>query len=258
MPAAFPSDSRRRAAETGPDSRRIVALDTLRGLTILSMVAFHAMYDLAYLYGMDLPWFTGTPFQAAWRISISGTFLLLAGWMTSLSRNNLRRAVLYAVAAGTVWAATTVAAVDTPVNFGILFCMAASTAIWWALERLAARRCDGLPCIAFILLAAASLAAALVLWDVPHRVYAFPGLAWLGFPYAGFASGDYYPLVPFGFLYLAGALAAAAWKRSGAAYPAWMMGDPLPPLAFVGRHSLIVYLLHQPIILGALALAMGS
>lgn len=78
------------AGERKP-AERIVFFDTLRGLTILSMVAFHTTYDLAYLYGYDMPWFTSTLFQDIWRASISWTFLILAGWMTQHSRNNLKR-----------------------------------------------------------------------------------------------------------------------------------------------------------------------
>lgn len=49
---------------------RIAVFDTLRGLTIISMVLFHATYDIAYIYGVALPWFTTGPFQNIWRCSI--------------------------------------------------------------------------------------------------------------------------------------------------------------------------------------------
>lgn len=42
---------------------RVAALDTLRGFTVISMVAFHTVYDLAYIYGVSLPWFTHGPVQ---------------------------------------------------------------------------------------------------------------------------------------------------------------------------------------------------
>lgn len=43
--------------------KRITIFDTVRGFTMLSMAGFHACYDLAYLYGWDMPWFTETVFQ---------------------------------------------------------------------------------------------------------------------------------------------------------------------------------------------------
>lgn len=96
---------------------------------MLSMAGFHACYDLAYLYSWDMPWFTQTIFQDIWRASISWVFLFIAGWMCTLSRNNAKRAAKYAVAALVVWIATTLVSVDDSVNFGIIYCMAACTAV---------------------------------------------------------------------------------------------------------------------------------
>ena len=97
--------------------KRITIFDTVRGFTMLSMAGFHACYDLAYLYGWDMPWFTETVFQDIWRASISWVFLFIAGWMCTLSRNNVMRALKYAAAALIVWIATTLVSVDDSVNF---------------------------------------------------------------------------------------------------------------------------------------------
>lgn len=56
---------------------RITIFDTIRGFTMLSMAGFHACYDLAYLYGWDMPWFTQTIFQDIWRAASVGYFCLL-------------------------------------------------------------------------------------------------------------------------------------------------------------------------------------
>ena len=65
-------------------ARRVRFFDSLRGLSVLSMVGFHLCYDLRYLAGLSLPWFQGT-FQDVWRASISWVFLFLAGVMSSYS-----------------------------------------------------------------------------------------------------------------------------------------------------------------------------
>ena len=109
--------------------KRITVFDTIRGFTMLSMAGFHACYDLAYLYGWEMPWFTQTIFQDIWRASISWVFLFIAGWMCTLSRNNIKRAAKYAASALVVWISTTLVSVDGSVNFGIIYCMAACTAI---------------------------------------------------------------------------------------------------------------------------------
>ena len=40
--------------------RRIASLDALRGLTLVSMIAYHACWDLVYLFHADLDWYRGT------------------------------------------------------------------------------------------------------------------------------------------------------------------------------------------------------
>lgn len=91
-------------------------------------------------------------------------------------------------------------------------------------------------------------------WGIPKAVYPLPYLAWLGFPGPGFVSGDYYPLIPFVFMYLTGFFAAQAAQASSLEAPAWAYANPIPVLAALGRHALPFYLLHQPVILGVLEL----
>lgn len=170
--------------------KRITIFDTVRGFTMISMAGFHACYDLAYLYGWDMPWFTQTVFQDIWRASISWVFLFIAGWMCTLSRNNAKRAAKYAAAALVVWIATTLVSVDDSVNFGIIFCMAACTAII-AFARPALDRVPAVWGIAICLILFACT------WSIPKAAYPIPYLAWLGFPGPDFVSGDYYPLIPF-------------------------------------------------------------
>ena len=227
--------------------KRITIFDTVRGFTMISMAGFHACYDLAYLYGWDMPWFTQTVFQDIWRASISWVFLFIAGWMCTLSRNNAKRAAKYAAAALVVWTATTLVSVDDSVNFGIIFCMAACTAII-AFARPALDRVPAVWGIAICLILFACT------WSIPKAAYPIPYLAWLGFPGPDFVSGDYYPLIPFFFMYLTGFFAAHAARKSSREAPAWAYENPIPALASLGRHALPFYLLHQPIILGILEL----
>ena len=56
---------------------------------MLSMAGFHTCYDLTYLYGWDMPWFTETVFQDIWRASISWVFYL-SPVGCALSRNNVK------------------------------------------------------------------------------------------------------------------------------------------------------------------------
>lgn len=231
---------------TAPE--RIAFFDMLRGLVIISMIAFHATYDAAYIYGFHVPWFTDPVIQDVWRATISWTFLALAGWMTSLSRNNFKRAVVYGIFAFIIWLATSVVSVDTPVSFGIIYCMGFCTLIY-ALIRPVHERIN--PVIGLIL----SLALFGLLWHIPRGTYDVVGFSWLGFPGPGFESGDYYPPIPFLFMYLAGSFAANLLvKLRPAGYPAWMKRDTIPFLSWLGRHSLAIYVIHQPLLIACFEL----
>ena len=233
--------------------KRIGVFDAVRGFSVISMVLFHLCYDLRFLAGADLPWFAPS-LQDIWRASISWTFLFVAGCMCSLSRNNLKRGLTYGAVAVAIYGVTALAAVDVPISFGIIYCMSACTLVVWLLEKL---RCMPRGPIAaavlflcfvlFLGLPTGTLGIGTPSFALPKSLYALPGLAWLGIPGPGFASGDYYPLVPFVLMYLTGASMGAWFKEQG--YPAWALDANVPILNFVGRHALLVYVIHQPILL---------
>lgn len=229
---------------------RIHLIDDIRGLTIISMMGFHVCYDLAYLYALPMDWFTIGPFQDIWRCSISWTFLFLAGWSTSFSRNNLKRGLLYSAMALLVWIATSVAGVDTPVNYGILFCMGASTLLFACLEKIKTPN----PLLMTIL----ALAAFFLTYQIPRTAYPIEHLAWLGFPSPTFMSGDYYPLLPYFFMYIVGAECARLFNEKTGEYPYWATKKWSRLLEWIGTKSLVIYLIHQPLALLALELIFGS
>lgn len=244
-----------------PASGRVGAFDVVRGFSVLSMVIFHLCYDLKFISGVGLAWFK-PPLQDIWRASISWTFLFAAGCMCLHSRSNLKRAFQYGAVAVAIWAVTTIAAVDVPISFGIIYCVAACTLVSAILQRL-----NALPrgYVAAAILFAVFLAlqglpdghvgiGALSV-ELPGALYDLNGLAWLGIPGPGFSSGDYYPLLPYLMMYLCGAAVASRWKRDG--YPRWAREAHLAPLTFMGRHALAVYVIHQPLLLALCALIVG-
>lgn len=232
---------------------RVRLFDAVRGFSVVSMVGFHLCYDLRFISHIPLAWFA-PPFQDVWRASISWVFVFVAGCMCAFSRSNLRRSGLYLGVALVVFVATSVAAVDDPISFGIIFCMGACTLVEWLLERM------GLSPRGYV--AAAVLFAVFLMllglpnghvgigsWEVsvPSAMYSTPWFSWLGFPGPHFVSGDYYPVLPYVLLYLSGTACCARWKEQGFARRLY---EPVcRPLEFVGRHSLLVYIIHQPVLL---------
>jgi uncharacterized membrane protein len=218
------------------------------------MVLFHLCYDLVYLAGVPLPWFA-SPLVDVWRASISWGFLLIAGLMCPLSRDNLRRGLRYLAVALLIYVVTSLAAVDVAISFGIIFCMGASTLVEWALERV------GLPPRGWVAAALLALSFCCLLGlgqgtvgigplrlALPRVLYSTDALSWLGLPGPTFSSGDYYPLLPYCLLYLAGTALGRVWL-AGDETPGWCSALHAAPLEWVGRHALAIYVIHQPVLL---------
>lgn len=269
------TDHQDSAAQTGcieqRHTERIVTFDLIRGCAVISMVLFHLCYDLVMLFGVDLPWFYG-PVQTFWRCSISWTFIALAGCMVCFSKNNARRAAKLLALALLIFLVTSWAQIDDPINFGIIFCLGACGAISEALRR-AGLRFEGYCCAAGLLaafviclpLSSGSLFLGITSVALPQALYQNDVFAWLGFVTPQFVSGDYYPVLPHLFLYLAAYAFCAQLQQQG--FPSWTkqcvssFATPLRivarPLQSIGQHALGVYLVHQVVLLGILKLFLG-
>ena len=83
---------------------------------------------------------------------------------------------------------------------------------------------------------------------LPNALYSQSWLFWLGLPdLTRFTSADYFPVVPWVFLFWCGVFLARLWRPGRGEPPA-----ALRPLCAIGRNTLLVYMLHQPVIYGAL------
>ncbi|WP_322175076.1 heparan-alpha-glucosaminide N-acetyltransferase [Acutalibacter caecimuris] len=249
-----------------PAAGRYQALDSLRGFLLVNMVAYHALYDVVYILGIPLPWYTGLG-GYIWQQGICWGFILLSGFCFRLSHHPVRHGLTVLGAGVLVSAVTWVAMPGEFILFGVLYLLGlagliqcGAWALWGRLGRPPFPAGWGL---------GLALGAFFLTRDVPKGWLGFEGLrllplpGWLyqdwlavvGLPGPGFASSDYFPLVPWLFLYLAGYY---LWRLMG--HRPRLMDRLKPgfaPLAFIGRHSLPVYLLHQPVLMAGFALALG-
>ena len=78
----------------------------------------------------------------------------------------------------------------------------------------------------------------------------FPWLVPLGFLYPEFSTADYFPLLPhFGFFLLGAVIGRKVYSKKVTLFPNVNDRNPLiRVLCFVGRHSLLIYLVHQPLL----------
>ena len=234
--------------------RRWDGLDTLRGVTLISMIAYHASWDLVYLYGVRWPWYRS--FGAyLWQQSICWTFILLSGYCLHLGRRRLRRGLMAFGGGALVSAVTVLLMPDSLILFGVLTLLGSATLLTIPLDPLLRR----IPARAGL---AGSFLLFLLLRDVNEGFLGFEGArllalprelyqnlftAYLGFPPGGFHSSDYFSLLPWFFLFLTGYFLYPLRRET----PGRLR---LPAVTAMGRHSLLIYLLHQPVIYGLLAL----
>lgn len=233
--------------------KRLSLLDSVRGATLLSMVAYHAVWDLVYLFGLRLDWYKGLP-GFLWQQSICWVFIFLSGFCWPLGRRHAKRGLTVLAAGGAVTAATLLFLPENRVVFGVLTLLGSCMLLLIPLEKLLRRLPAG-----WGLAASAALFALLrdvnkgslgfggwELARLPGWLYRGLAATYLGFTEPGFFSTDYFSLLPWLFLFLAGYFACrlcggkeglAAWAGRGAA-----------PLSLLGRYSLPIYILHQPVL----------
>lgn len=228
-------------------------IDTVRGIAIISMVIFHFCYDVFMVYGQDPSWYS-RPAVHIWQQSICWTFILVSGFVWAWGRSgNLKRGIMLNVWGLVISGVTVLAMPAEAVWFGILNCIGCAVLLMIPMEPVLRR----IP-------AAIGLVAAFALFvvfkDVQLGYLGVPGVFrlelpdWLydcrvltpfGFPFPGFRSSDYFPILPWLFLYICGyflnrIVMAVRPLQSVARHG-------LAPLSAVGRYSIWIYLVHQPV-----------
>jgi uncharacterized membrane protein len=236
--------------------KRLHLLDALRGFTLIHMIAFHGLWNLVYLFGVEAAWYRGTP-GYIWQQWICWTFILLSGFCWSLGRKHLKRGLLVFGSGALVSAVTLLAMPDSRILFGVLTCLGSCMLLLIPLERLLKK----VSTPAGLIL---SFGLFVLLRNVPDRALGFEGwvicplprvlyrnllTAYLGFPAPGFFSTDYFPLIPWFFLFVTGYFLYRILEERNLNQRLFGKGQ-VPLLNWMGRHSLLIYLLHQPILYG--------
>lgn len=234
--------------------RRVELLDEVRGLCILLMVAYHAAYDIVYLFEVDIPAFHW-PILSVAQPLVAGTFIFISGIACRYSRSNLKRGF---IALGLGLAISLVTFVFMPgqmIWFGILHFLGTAM-ILFALLRPTLDRFSvfgGTAVCALLFLLLFRLPSGyigipyLAELALPAAMYRFQWLAPLGL---GGSGADYFPLIPWLFCFLAGSFVGRSFVSGD--MPEGFYRPHVPFLSKVGRHTIIIYLLHQPVVYGVL------
>ncbi len=231
--------------ETAAPRARIAAIDAARGAALIGMFAYHLSWDLANFGWID----AGIPSNPPMRIFshlVAASFLALAGASLALAHGDgvrwaafLKRIALVAAAALLVTAASYFFAPDQIIGFGILHCIALACV-------LCAPLLGGPPALAFVI-AALGFATPLL---IATPTFDAPAIAWLGLGASEPLTLDWRPLLPWGGFVFLGLGLMQLWRRglSSSAIAVWRPGASGRALSWAGRHSLTIYLLHQPLL----------
>lgn len=238
-------ENERRARQKAP-AGRYALLDELRGL------------DLVFLFDVNMRWYAGTPGRL-WQQTICWVFILLSGFCAPFGRHMLRRGVTVFAAGALVTAVTLVFMPGDRVIFGVLTFLGTAMLLTGVLEPLLKK-----------VMPAVGLAVSAVLFAVcypvglgwvglggwklmlPQSLYANYFTAFFGFYPDWFYSTDYFGLLPWLFLFWVGYY---LHKAVGRRRMEPLRRSVCPALGWMGRHSLLLYLLHQPVIYGVLSAA---
>lgn len=231
--------------------QRVGAIDVLRGVAIVAMIVYHFAYDLR-LFGVTRSDFENDPFWIAARASIVSAFLLLAGVSLVLadragvpSARFARRVLEIALCALAVSVVSYFAFPRTFIYFGILHAIAVSLVIARPLVRMP-RIASG---TGIVIIAAG-------VW-LSDPLFDRRWTSWLGFTTTKPVTQDFVPLFPWlGVVLLGIALGHALIARGFR--PVGAMARAPATLHVLGRHSLLVYMIHQPLLIGALWLVLRA
>lgn len=231
-----------------PRRRRIEWIDLARGLALVAMATYHFSWDLEFFGYLD-PGTAGTGPLKWYARAIASSFLILVGVSLVLAHGNGirwngfgKRLAMVAGAAAAITVATWFATPDAFIFFGILHEIAVASVLG----------------LLFLRLPAWTLAVIAAAWvSVPfwakNDLFAHPALLWIGLSPFPPRSNDFVPLFPWFAAVLAGMAIGRFMVGSGLTV---RLADNPPArnlatrsMRFIGRHSLITYLIHQPVLI---------
>ncbi len=228
---------------------RVGFLDTWRGLSVVLMVIMHTMYQLEYTWGLRM-WVLHAWWYHGVHLFFSSSFFFISGACCRFTRSNAIRGGKALLCGAVVTAATLIATPDAPIYFGVLHCLGALMLIYALIERTP---------IATLVESAIGLPVFLVLFYFMYLWYSGADSGtWatliFGMP-PMIRMGDYFPIIPYIGVFLAGASFGGIVK--GGIMPSPFYDITLPILNFTGKNALPVYMLHLPVVYGLLLIFFG-
>lgn len=227
----------------GRKNDRIWEIDVVRGLCIPGMILIHLIYDVVNLYGF-IHWPYPT-WYSLFKNNYGALFILISGVSVTLGSRSARRGITVFLSGMIVSAVTLgmyllgMAGRGIIIYFGVLHCLGVCMLLWPVFHKWKP-----------VWLLAVGIPLVLVGWWLRGVSFNMPLLMPLGFTFPGFSSSDYFPLMPnLGYFLLGAAFGKRFYSQKRTLFPNVDVRNPaIRFFGWCGRNSLMIYLLHQPIL----------
>lgn len=217
--------------------KRIEILDALRGFAVILMVCHHFLYDLVEF--LDAPmWLFSNPVFDILQPFFAGIFIALCGVSSNFSRSNIKRGLITLAVALCITGVTWL--MDMPIVFGVLHLLSVCM-LFYGLSHKLLEKIPNVPMLIFCV-----LGVIISSYCVNNVSVQSDNLWILGWRGDNFISYDYFPLLPWIFVFLFGTCIGRYITANK--FPDWFYKAKIPVLPFVGRHALVIYILHQPVL----------
>ena len=232
-------------------------IDMMRGISLISMILYHLLYDLVYIFNVPINFYNPNIVKH-WQLSICISFILISGLSLNFYKGHKKQGLIIFGISLIISFVTFIFIPEETVKFGILSLIGVSMILVGFLNKFLNRinPYAGFFIFIFLFLLFFSLPNGslglehIETIDVPNSLYSTNYLYPIGLPHKTFSSADYFPIFPWFFLFLSGYYLGIILKDKNLLKP---MGKNNLISAF-GRNSLFVYIIHQPILYAILFL----
>ena len=229
-------------------AERLNAVDTVRAIAIISMILYHGFWDLAN-FGVLPQRLLNTIPVIFWQQSICVTFIAVSGFCFNLSKRPLKNGLIIFIAGALITAVTLVFMPRNKIVFGILTFLGCAVLITWLINHMLKRINPEIGLIIFLLFFVLSKNINTGYFagvKMPDFLYSGYIATFFGFMDKSFFSSDYFPILPWYFMYLTGYYLYLLMKKHNLLR--FLVTPEIPVINAVGRYSLLIYLIHQPVL----------
>lgn len=237
--------------------KRIHTMDEIRGLCIICMVLFHGFFTAGYVFNIKFGESLYNFFLELQPLFAS-FFIVISGISTQLSRNNLKRGLqLLAVAIG-LSIISIIFLKPAVIYFGILHLLSISILLFIPLEKAINKTPTNIGLIASVILFLVTIGIekeglgipGLLFYKLPEKLFTNNFFLIFGFRKPSLIMADYFPLLPWFFPFLFGTFLGKYAKEGK--FPSFLYVSRFKALSYIGQHTLLIYIIHQPIIFAIL------